>query len=215
MIDLEIIWTALASSYTDNGKLVENIWHRIKAVYGENERIYHNLDHLFFIFTLADSINADFENKDAAYFALFYHDYVYDPESGNNEEKSAEVAENDMKSLGVETDTIHRCVHHILSTKYHEVSTDPDTNYVIDLDLSILGSDADTYTHYAESIRMEYSIFPDEVFYRERHRLLENLLNQQRIFQTQIFYQLFENNARRNISNELKNIQNIITNQEL
>lgn len=215
MIDLEIIWTALASSYTNNGELVFSTWKRIESRYRDNSRIYHNLDHIFFVFTLADSIQADFENKDAAYFALFYHDYHYDPESFNNEEKSAEAAERDLNDLNVEEEVIDRCIHHILATKDHLPSTDPDTNLILDLDLSILGSDPQTYVGYADSIRMEYSIYPDQVFYKERQKLLEALLRRDRIFHTQLFHELFEKKARTNILAEISTINEMNTTQEL
>ncbi len=206
MIDLQIIWTAVASKYSDDSELIQYLWDEILTAYRQPERTYHNDMHLIFMFTLADSVRAEFDDRDAVYFAIFYHDFIYDPERNDNEEKSAGVADDKLRELGVDDETRERCIRHILATEDHLYSSDPDTNFLLDLDLAILGADPDTFNIYSENLRTEYSVYPDSVYLHQRSLLLNQFLERPRIFHTQLFYETFEEKARINIQRELNTI---------
>ena len=94
-------------------------------------------------------------------FTLFYHDIVYNSLKSNNEEKSAELAEKRMTQISVSNEIIECCKAQILATKSHVKSTDSDTNYFTDADLSVLGQTWETYSIYYKNVRKEYAIYPD------------------------------------------------------
>lgn len=69
-----------------------------------------------------------------------------------------------MKQISVPSETITRCKAQILATKTHVKSTENDTNYFTDADLSVLGATWEIYTNYYQGVRKEYSIYPDIIY---------------------------------------------------
>jgi predicted metal-dependent HD superfamily phosphohydrolase len=137
-------------------------------------------------------------------FTLYYHDIIYNSLKSDNEEKSAELAEKRMKQIFVSNDTLELCKKQILATKSHIKSTDSDTNYFTDADLSILGQDWDAYSSYYKNVRKEYSIYPDFVYNPGRKKVLNHFLSMDRIFKTAFFYNRFEIQAKRNLQKEME-----------
>jgi predicted metal-dependent HD superfamily phosphohydrolase len=72
--------------------------------------------------------------------------------------------------------------------------------------LAILGKDDDKYYEYSKNIRLEYGHVPDQIYYEKRKNILHTFLNKDQIFYTSIFQKKYESQARKNISNECKNI---------
>jgi predicted metal-dependent HD superfamily phosphohydrolase len=143
---------------------------------------------------------------DAVLFALFYHDIIYNALKGDNEEQSAELATERMTTLGVPEERVKKCRAHILATKKHEVSADMDTNLFTDADLSILGKEWEVYEAYCKNVRLEYSIYPDLVYKPGRKGVLKHFLQMERIFKTEHFFTLYEQQARLNIKRELEEL---------
>ena len=69
----------------------------------------------------------------------------------------------------------------------------------MDIDLSILGEDKNTYEKYEENIRKEYIHVPKAMYKLGRKKLLKKFLAQERLFQTDIFFEKYEEQARVNI----------------
>lgn len=146
----------------------------------------------------------EIQNWDCILFTLFYHDIVYNSLKSDNEEKSAETAEKQMKKLSVAYDTIELCKKQILATKSHDISTNSDTNYFTDADLSVLGQSWETYLSYCKNVRKEYSIYPDFVYNAGRKKVLNHFLAMNRIFKTTFFYEKFELQAKQNLLKEFE-----------
>ncbi|WP_235594451.1 hypothetical protein [Leptospira noguchii] len=101
---------------------------------------------------------------------MYYHDVIYDVSKNDNEEKSASLAEKRLHSISFHEKKISNCKSQILATKAHLQSNDPDTNLFTDADLSISGQDWNIYSKYYKNIRMEYSIYTDEKYYKGRKK---------------------------------------------
>ncbi len=71
--------------------------------------------------------------------------------------------------------TIEKLVNQILS--HYEIPKDEDTKYLIDIDLSILGSPLDKFYDYEKNIRKEYEFVPIDLFREKRSELLKSFLN--------------------------------------
>ena len=131
--------------------------------------------------------------------AIFGHDYVYNVNATDNEEQSAKIIINWIGKRFFKTSEYFTNL--LLTTKHgNQIATTDEEKLIADLDLSILGTfDEATWKNYCANIRQEYSSFTDEEYDNGRIEFLKNLLNRERIFQTDFFYNSFEEQARQNI----------------
>tara|TARA_R110000868_G_scaffold290081_1_gene550317 strand:+ start:74 stop:688 length:615 start_codon:yes stop_codon:yes gene_type:complete len=194
----------LLTNYTDNESLKNKLWTEIDKNYSSKKRHYHTLEHLNNLLYQLTAVKSEIKNWETILFTLFYHDIIYNSLKSDNEEKSAELAEKRMKQLSVSTDKIELCKKQILATKSHIKSTDSDTNYFTDADLSVLGQNWETYLLYCKNVRKEYSIYPALVYNPGRKKVLNHFLSMDRIFKTDFFYKKFEVQAKQNLQQEIE-----------
>ena len=193
----------LLTNYTDSDNLTDELWTEIEKNYTNKKSHYHTLQHLNNLLTQLTEVKDQIQNWNTILFTLYYHDIVYNSLKSDNEEKSAELAEKRLKKISVSITTIELCKNQILATKSHIKSTESDTNYFTDADLSILGQNCETYSLYYKNVRKEYSIYPDFVYNPGRKKVLNRFLSMDRIYKTDFFFFKFENQAKRNLTNEL------------
>lgn len=195
----------LVCKYQINEVIIETLWNEIEKFYSEKNRHYHNLSHIENLISELESVKHLIKDSDTIMFSTFYHDIVYNTLKQNNEEKSAELAEKRLTSLGLANEKILKCKAQILATKTHILNPDSDTNLFTDADLSILGKDWNVYSDYFKNIRKEYHFYPDLIYYPGRKKVLKHFLEMERIFKTDAFYENYEKQARENILKELEN----------
>jgi predicted metal-dependent HD superfamily phosphohydrolase len=191
------------SVYRDNPV---RLWSEIETKYTSSSRHYHNLKHLDDLIGKLHPLKDHFSTWTTIVFAVAYHDFVYNVMKGNNEEKSASIAAEKLSGIGVTSLEIDKCKRLIMATRNHE-HIDDETDIFTDADLSILGSDTQTYRDYARLIRKEYKIFPDFVYYPGRQKVLHRFMEMKHIFKSPYFTQ-YEAQARENIAWEMGDIQN-------
>lgn len=191
-------------NYTDDSNLTNELWAEIEENYSSKKRHYHTLQHLDYLLAQLTEIKGEIHNWEAVLFTLYYHDIIYKAQKSNNEEKSADLAVKRMKQISVPNEVIESCKKQILATKSHTKSTDSDTNYFTDADLSILGSDWDTYSLYYKNVRKEYSMYPDLLYNPGRKKVLNHFLSMDRIFKTDYFFNKLENRAKENLQKEIE-----------
>lgn len=201
---LKETFIGLLTNYTNSDSLTNELWTEIEKNYSSKKRHYHTLHHLDNLITQLTDVKNEIQNWNAILFTLYYHDIVYNSLKSDNEEKSAELAEKRLNQISVSPDTIELCKNQILATKSHIKSTDSDTNYFTDADLSILGQNWETYSLYYKNVRNEYSIYPDFVYNRGRKKVLNHFLSMDKIFKTDFFYIKFERQAKQNIQKEIE-----------
>ena len=132
--------------------------------------------------------------------ALWFHDAVYDPKAGDNEERSADLAALALSDFGASAASIERVRHLIMLTKTHQPSDDADEALLIDIDLAILGQSVERFDQYEEQIRFEYSWVPEEVYREKRAEVLRGFLIRDQIFVTEPMRQRFERSAKDNLA---------------
>ena len=174
--------------------------HRKKA------RHYHTLNHLQSIWEKLQPVKTLIQDWPVVLFAIAYHDFEYNVLKSDNEERSAGVAIERLTGLNLTTERLNRCRQHILATKGHAVSADSDCNFFTDADLSVLGADPAVYLLYAKNVRKEYRYYPDLLYKPGRKKVLKFFLDMPRIYKTDHFFELYENQARINLSAELSNL---------
>lgn len=135
-------------------------------------------------------------------FALWLHDAVYETKAHDNEERSADLAEALLSSAG-----LHHLVAPlrvmILGTRHKEACPADDLGLVVDIDLSVLGSESKDYRAYVQQIREEYSWVPENEFRVGRIKVLKAIADNARIYSHEVCFRLWEIRARENLNNEL------------
>jgi predicted metal-dependent HD superfamily phosphohydrolase len=196
-------WTRLtANAATEHS---ERTFQELSRLYSSPHRAYHNLSHVNALLEQAIPMEEKMQNPAAVYFAIWFHDAVYETSRKDNEERSAEMAQASMTALGASSEIIPLVHRWILATKSHRPEDDlnDDGKLFLDLDLSILGSAEEIYRIYARAIRKEYWWVPKMIYRRERKKVLENFLRRDRIYSTDVMFEARESQARRNIEAEL------------
>ncbi|MEM6719804.1 MAG: hypothetical protein AAF611_10835 [Bacteroidota bacterium] len=202
---LYTLWEDLKSKYTDDKKFIDYHWEEIKAQYSQQNRYYHNLQHISYMLHLASTDAEHVVDYDVLQFAIWYHDIIYNATKSNNEAKSAKFAQKQLKTLKIDQKKIENCAELIISTKKHEVlnTKNEDNAYLLDWDLAILGTPWESYFSYTQKIRKEYSMFPNFMYKKGRKKVLQHFLARPRIYYTEKYNDLWEAVARENIQKEL------------
>lgn len=175
---------------------------KIIRCYRDNGLAYHNLNHLGDCLEKFRDRKNEAQDPIAIELAIWFHDAIYDPRASDNEEKSAQMAADFL----AETKWSQSVPDLILATKHREEPPTHDGKLLCDIDLSILGSDEEIYTEYAQAIRSEYSWVEEEAYRNGRSVVLEGFLKRPFIFALPASRQIYEKRARFNISLELKSL---------
>lgn len=200
---LKQTFIALLTKYTNDQDLIAELWAEIERNYSDKKRHYHNLSHLENLLQQLTEVKPQIKDWEVVLFSLYYHDVIYNSLKSDNEQKSAELAEKRMKSIGISLEIIERCKAQIMATKAHFVSENEDTNFFTDADLFVLGQSWEMYSEYYQNVRKEYAIYPDLIYNAGRKKVLKHFLGMERIFKTDYFYLKFEQQARVNLEKEL------------
>lgn len=203
---LKVIFFELIQKYTSDQRLIEPLWVEIEKKYSKKKRHYHNLTHLENLYFQLSKIKAEINDWDTLLFSLFYHDVIYNASKRDNEEKSADLAKENLLLISYPIDKINICYEQIMATKSHAVSDNNDTNFFTDADLSILGQSWKEYEMYSQHVRKEYAVYPDFLYNPGRKKVLHHFLSMKRIFKMDYFFEKFEKQARENLSRELKEL---------
>ena len=174
--------------------------------YSESHRFYHTLHHIEDCLKKYEEVEDKLQNKETVLTALLFHDIIYNPRQKENEEKSAEYAEEILLNFNFEDQFISRVKDLILLTRHPSKPQSLDDKYLIDIDLSILGAERDIYEVYEENIRKEYSHVPKLLYKIGRSKLLKSFLKEEKIFQTDTFHDPLDSQARANLEWALHNL---------
>ncbi len=184
---------------------IEPVFEQLVAAYTQPDRYYHNLDHIHHLLTILERFKqGKLRDPQAVFLAIWFHDFVYDPQAKDNEIQSAKAAQELLTKLGASIDLIVRVKQLILATQGHQVSPeDFDQCVFLDADLAILGVDSARYQVYAQSIRREYNWVPELDYKIGRIGVLENFLKRPRIYYTDLLFDELEAIARVNLCQEI------------
>lgn len=173
------------------------------AAYRQPHRHYHTPRHIADCLVHFDAVRESADQPHALELAIWFHDAVYEPYRSDNEQASADWAVRFLRANGSPAALAGRVHALVLATRHDAIAGDRDTAILIDIDLSILGSDPDAYEAYRQAIRREYRWVPAPLFRRNRRALLESFVRRERIFLTGHFHASREGRARANIEREL------------
>ncbi|MPV38095.1 DUF4031 domain-containing protein [Georgenia subflava] len=179
------------------------------ARWSEPHRRYHDLVHLHDVLRHLDDLGDDGEEVTRSVrLAAWFHDAVYDGVPGVDEEASAMLAEDRLRTVGVpaaEVTEVSRLVR--LTAGHSPGPDDPAGAALCDADLAILAAAPARYRIYGSAVRAEYAHVPDADFRRGRAAVLADLLGHDRLFTTAAGFRRWEQRARENIAAELGALQ--------
>lgn len=182
------------------GRLVER--------YAEPHRSYHDARHLAEVLDRLDLLLPEVAgsvDREAVVLAAWFHDAVYDTgpdRAAHNEERSAVLAESELRRAGVPPDRVAEVARLVRLTAEHDAAADDPAGAVLcDADLGVLAAEPDRYDEYATAVREEYAHVPDDAFRHGRAGVLRRLLALDPIFRTAPA--AWERAARANVMREL------------
>ncbi len=184
------------------------IYRDLVARYGEPQRAYHTLAHVAVCLRWLDEVRPLLARPTEAEWALWFHDAVYDPRRADNEAQSAQLAAGALRAAGVDEDTVGRVADLIQLTAHAMADLSDDAALVCDIDLAILGAEPAAFAAYDAAIRREYAWVPEDVFRRERARVLAGFVARRRIYHTPYFVDALEQRARANLEAAIRGYQN-------
>jgi predicted metal-dependent HD superfamily phosphohydrolase len=175
-------------------------------LYTESGRFYHDWHHLEHCLREFDLTAHQMESPDAVEMALWFHDSIYVPGDPDNEQSSADLftkwGENWFPSAFID-----KICQLILITKHLNPPCDRDESYIVDIDLSSFGETWSVFLNDTKNVRRELAHIPDNIYYSNHAKFLRMLLNRPRIFQTDFFFERYEEPARHNIKRVLASPQ--------
>lgn len=181
----------------------EDVYVLLSRAYSESQRYYHTHQHIVECLTHFHQIQHLLYDPLAVEIAIWFHDVVYDPKALDNELQSAALMK--QVCLGfLSKERLEKVYEWILATQKHQASEDVDLNYVLDIDLAILGSKSDRFTAYERQIQLEYAWVETNIYHMKRHAVLEHFFAIQPLFQTVYFQENLENQAKQNLKSILK-----------
>jgi predicted metal-dependent HD superfamily phosphohydrolase len=200
-MDLKEKYTELLANIGFDEKEIQHNWLELETAYSKKSRYYHNLTHISDMIDCYETYLEKLQFPNEILYAIFYHDYIYNSRKKDNELKSAEYALSILpENISFDKQLVFDA---ICATQQHQHNVIEDINWLIDFDLKILARDWDEYQIYFEQIRKEYRIYPDFLYKPGRAKALKHFLENESIFQTKEFRNLYEEKARMNIEKEI------------
>jgi predicted metal-dependent HD superfamily phosphohydrolase len=192
-------WAALAG----DSAISRTEWAALVGAWSEPHRRYHDLAHLAAVLGIVGELAADAADPAAVRLAAWYHDAVYDPRRGDNEEVSAQRARAGLRGL-VDEERVAEVARLVLLTAGHDPAPgDANGAVLCDADLAVLAGPPDAYAGYASAVREEYGHLPDEVFVAGRAAVLEQLLALPALYRLPAVADRWTARARANLTAEL------------
>ena len=174
------------------------------AAYAAPNRAYHNLVHIEdCLDRLAGVDGLSAPEREILTEAIWWHDAVYDPTRSDNEEHSAQLAEQHVApEIRAEVARLIRL------TKTHQVEPNDRLGAIlISIDLSILAAEPSRYDAYAAAIRKEFSHVPDDAYRAGRADVLSRFAERAVIFPDAAFARCWDRKARDNLARELASLK--------
>lgn len=176
-----------------------NLRERLISAYKEPHRRYHSLQHLRECIAHFGSALELAVHPGEVELALWFHDAIYELQSKDNEQRSAEWAVNEMTRSGVQADQTRRVHALIMATCHTAIPGDPDQQLLVDIDLAILGAEPARFAEYDAQVRAEYNWVPEVLYRVKRREVLQSFLDRTVIYNTAHFQACHEQQARLNL----------------
>lgn len=184
----------------------------LKARYAEPQRHYHTWAHITALLGHFEDIRAQLHDPTAVLWALYWHDAIYDPQSSENEDQSADLLRAQAPPELAE-EHLERADMIIRATKAHMVPEGlspedaSDLSLFLDIDLSILAAPETVFDRYETQIREEYAFVPADIYRQARGGILKGFLARKRLYFSDHYYAVWETPARDNLLRSISRLE--------
>jgi len=183
----------------------EGDYRRVRRAWSGMSRHYHTLSHLDACLRELDDAREFAVRASEVELALWFHDAVYRSWRRDNEQRSAGLAARILRAASLES--VERIRQMVLATQHRDEDFAGDTALVVDIDLSILGQQPETYAQFERAIRREYWWVTRARYVAGRGSVLRRFLGRSSIYQHDHFYEKYETRARANITAALEQLE--------
>lgn len=197
--ELLLRWSEFGTSLGCSGPTWEREGRRLLRSWARWPRRYHNTSHLYACLRHFSQLRGELSSPHAVELALWFHDAIYWPWLPLNEEKSASWATSFMQKMGLDERMRDTVSSHILDTRHQAVPRQGDAQWVVDIDLAILGQNETVYRQFERDVRSEYRWVRWPRYVKGRSAVLQSFIDRPRIYSTSWFYDRYEAGARKNL----------------
>ncbi len=196
----------------NDGLLPAEILDRLKAQHAEPHRHYHTWTHIEALLAWLGKTIGQIHDPPAVELAILFHDAIYDPRAKDNEARSAALLLSELAGI-LPDSSLERAETLILATAGHRLpSTEDhilvsDCAFFLDMDLSIIGTDAATFESYEAAIRREYAFVPSDDYRTGRSAILRDFLERDRLYFTEYFHNRLDRQARLNLARSIARLK--------
>ena len=173
------------------------------AAWSESHRRYHALRHLVDCVAILEPHLPVAEHPAEVEMALWFHDAVHDPQTRDNELRSAAWAMRALGDAGAGAGACARVHALVMATRHAVLPEGIDQCLLVDVDLAILGASAERFDEYEAEVRQEYAWVPRLLFRARRREILESFLARPAIYTTPAIKREREVAARDNLRRAL------------
>jgi predicted metal-dependent HD superfamily phosphohydrolase len=197
------LWMRCATSQDMND--AKTAWSIVEARYSEPHRHYHDKQHLAHCLDQLDLAADIVEDPCQVEMAIWFHDLINDPGQATNEQQSADHFRR-LAAGAMAPDFIDAVAELILVTTHREKPPGKDQQFICDIDLASFGCPWECFMRDSKAVKAEFT-GTDEEYYRGKTTFLHAMLQRRRIFLTDFFNDLYEQQARENIQRLLELIE--------
>ena len=211
---LPLVQVGVDTPLSTTEEWIQRLW----TLHVEPTRHYHTAVHVQEMLEYLDAVRSSESSSSSLLspvqeavivMSIYFHDAIYNPQSGTNEEDSEKLWQEFAQAVKLANkEMIDEVSNFILATKKHKVSTENSSTLALflDLDLAVLAKEPSAYLSYAALIRREYHFVPVETYCSKRAEILQDMANQPHLFASPAFGP-WEDRARNNLRNEIKLLQ--------
>ncbi len=177
----------------------DEVHRALEAAYAEKHRRYHTAAHIRAMLRHLDDVRDRVQRPDALELAIWFHDAVYKTRSAHNERDSADWARDFLLHNGAQAELAEHVHGLIMATEHRSEVSSEDAGWMLDIDLSILGTEPSVYDAFERAVRAEYRWVPWFVYRKKRRAVLASFLHRSRIYHSEYFYSRLQQQARDNL----------------
>ena len=182
------------------GRRLVRSWARWPRAYHDTTHLRACLRHLSALQTTQPDAP---QQPQAVALALWFHNAVYMPWRPLNEERSAEWASRFLTAQKLPPSLVQSVHQFVLDTRHDSGPLAGDAQWVVDIDLAVLGQPDAAYRQFERHVRREYFFVRWPRYVAGRSAVLQGFLARARIYGTDWFHARYEETARMNLTHAL------------
>lgn len=200
-------WQTLGQELGCNTPAWRHEGRRLVLSWARWPRAYHDTTHLLACLRHLQAVQAAdpgaLQQPHAVALALWFHDAIYRPWGRLNEERSADWASRFLTTQALPTSLVQAVHQFILDTRHSPGPLSGDAQWVVDIDLAVLGQSDAVYRRFERHVRREYFFVRWPRYAAGRSAVLRGFLERPRIYGTDWFHSRCEAQARTNLTHAL------------